>query len=254
MSAAKPPRITFDTNICNVIHNPDKWPDKVDPEDARKVRAAIQNGNIAGFVSSATLFIECLSFEAKLAYLDVVLTDRERPTLDPIAVARFEDVAKVGAKLLHAPIRDAEIFLDCFSWADDVLFSHGVRQSRFADFCRQLSGLQKLKQYGQELEERFPLNFHGTPMNGPLTWTRAFKRAWDAGEKIRRHVGPLIGEWCDGLIVGSHFAYGNDVFCTIDCGKGAGADSLLHHSNRAALRAQGIVVMSPTELVQKYVQ
>lgn len=250
MSASKLPRVTFDTNVCNVIHNPDRWPNQVDPEDARKIRAAIQDGTILGFVSEATLFIECLSFEEKLAYL--AAPTGALPALDPRAVARFEDVAKVGARLLHAPLIGATIFIEGFQWADDDVLNQGDRQTRFSDFCHPLGGREKLKQYGEALETKYPSTFHGTPTKGPLTWMSAFKRAADAGEKIRSDVGPIIGEWCDGLIVGSHFAYGNDVFCTIDEGKGAGAGSLLHHSNRAALKAKGVIVMTPAELVQHY--
>ncbi|WP_316179821.1 hypothetical protein [Bradyrhizobium sp. SZCCHNRI1009] len=252
MPASKPPRVTFDTNVCNVIHNPDRWPSQVDPDDARKIRAAIQDGRILGFVSEATLFIECLSFEDKLAYLAVAGTDKARPAPDPRAVARFEDVGKVGARLLHAPLIGGEIFIDGFQWAGDDVLTQEDRQSRFSEFCRPLEGKKKLQDYGEALEARFPLLSHGTPVKGPATWLSAFKRASDAGEKIRNDVGPIIGEWCDGLIVGSHFAYGNDVFCTMDEGKGAGADSLLHHSKREALKAQGIVVMSPAELVRCY--
>ena len=93
-------------------------------------------------------------------------------------------------------------------------------------------------------------------MEGSLTWKSAFQRAWEADpagrNKLRDDVGPIIKEWCDELIVGSHFAYGNDVFCTIDEGKDAGVDSLLYLGNRAALRAKGITAMNPSELVQHY--
>ena len=65
-------------------------------------------------------------------------------------------------------------------------------------------------------------------------------------------MGPVIGEWCDGLIVASHFAYGNDVFCTIDKGKNAGSDSLLHESKRPALEASGVRTMTPAEIAQNY--
>jgi hypothetical protein len=256
MSEPKPPRVTFDTNVCNVIHDPGRWPNQVDPEDARKVRQATQDGRVLGFVSEATLFIECLSFEDKLAYLAVAGKDKARPSPDPRAVARFEDVANVGARLLHAPLIGAEIFIHGFCWAGDDVFSAEDRQSRFSSFCRPLGGLGKLKRCGEALDAKFPLTFNGTAMKGPPTWSSAFKRAWDADtagqKKFRSDVGPIIAEWCDGLIVGSHFAYGHDVFCTIDHGKGAGADSVLHHSDRGALRAQGITMMTAAELVEHY--
>jgi hypothetical protein len=254
MSAPKPPRVTFDTNVCNVIHDPSRWPNQVHPEDARKIREAIKSGKVLGFVSEATLFIECLSFEDKLAYLAVAGTDKARPTPDPRAIARFQDVAKVGARLLHAPLIAGEIFIDGFRWAGDDVVSIEDRQVRFNSFCHPLRGLAKLEDRGKALDAQFPLSFHRTSMTGPLTWSSAFKRAWDADpagqKKLRNDVGPIIGEWCDGLIVGSHFAYGNDVFCTIDHGKNAGANSLLHDSNRAALHAQGVTMMTPAELVQ----
>jgi hypothetical protein len=79
MRSAKPPRIAFDTNVCNVIHDPEKWPDLVKPEDARKIRGAIKDGRLLAFVSEASVFVECLSFSDKLAYLAVA----ERLIPDP---------------------------------------------------------------------------------------------------------------------------------------------------------------------------
>lgn len=85
-------------------------------------------------------------------------------------------------------------------------------------------------------------------------WAIGIKREWDGnlnGRKaLERDVRPMIGEWCDGLIVGSHVGYGNDIFCTGDQGKNAGANSLLHHTNRANLARQGIRIMTPYDLVQ----
>jgi hypothetical protein len=78
------PRVTFDTNVCNVINNPTKWPTLVDPDDAPGIRSAIAEGRIAGFVSEATLFIECLSFPDKLTPTSLLLGHRTRglrPTL-----------------------------------------------------------------------------------------------------------------------------------------------------------------------------
>ena len=59
----------------------------------------------------------------------------------------------------------------------------------------------------------------------------------------------MIGEWCDVLILGSHVAYGNDIFCTVDQGKSAGSNSVLFHGNRANLASQGIVIKSPAEVL-----
>jgi hypothetical protein len=88
-----PARVTFDTNVCNVIHHPVKWPKVVAPDDARKIRAAIADGRMLGFVSEASLFVECLSFSDKLGYLAVAGTSGERPAPDPRMVTMFADLA-----------------------------------------------------------------------------------------------------------------------------------------------------------------
>jgi len=265
MSCTKPPRITFDTNISNVIHDPEKWPDLVTPEIARKIRAAIGDGLILGFVSEGSVFVECLSFPDKLAYLAVAGGPDLRPSPDPRMVAMFDDLAKLGMKLLHAPLIGSEKFVESFAWATDDIFNAQVRHDRFTSFGRPLPRHQPLQQYGRSLLAHQPpvperKIFNQTPhsFSASLTqdWAIAIKREWDGnpgGRKaFEKVVRPAIGEWCDALIVGSHFGYGNDVFCTTDTGRNAGERSLLHHSNRANLKAQGITIMTPAELVQHF--
>src|SRR6266487_2143797 len=132
MCSANPPRITFDTNVCNVIHDPEKWPDLVKPEDARKIREAIKDGRLLAFVSEASVFVECLSFPDKLAYLAVAGTPEPRPSPDPRMVAMFEDLAKLGVKLLHAPLIGSEKFVEAFEWATDDIFNAQERHNRFS--------------------------------------------------------------------------------------------------------------------------
>src|SRR5215472_6509795 len=61
----------------------------------------------------------------------------------------------------------------------------------------------------------------------------------------------MISDWGDVLILASHYAYGNDIFCTADQGKGSGSKSPLHHLNRPQLRSQGIDTLGPNELLAK---
>lgn len=265
MCSAKPPRITFDTNVCNVIHDPEKWPDLVKPEDARRIREAIKDGRLLAFVSEASVFVECLSFSDKLAYLAVAGTPDPRPSPDPRMVAMFDDLAKLGVKLLHAPLIGSEKFVEAFEWATDDIFNAQERHDRFSSFARPLPRHEPLQQYGRGLLANQPPVPSGKVFNQgpnsfsvsvPQDWAVAIKREWDgnpAGRKgLERMVRPAIGEWCDALILGSHVGYGNDVFCTTDSGKNAGVRSLLHHTNRANLKAQGITIMTPAELVEHF--
>ena len=88
-----------------------------------------------GFISEASLFVECLSFDDKLSYLAVAGTVKPRPSPDLKAVARFKAVAELGARLLHAPHIGAEIFIEGFQWADDDVYTMEQRQQRFSDLA-----------------------------------------------------------------------------------------------------------------------
>ncbi len=249
MSNAATSRITFDTNVCNVINDPNKWPQLVAPVDAQKIRDAIIAGSIAGFVSEATLFVECLSFPDKLTYLSVAGTRGPRPAPDPRMVAIFDDLGSISAELLHAPLIGAEKFSKAIQWASDLVYPIADRQTRFFDFIRSYPRHDPLKAYAAQLAANAPT---GAPK--PVFWNVAIKQEWDrnpAGQKaLEKAIRPIISEWCDVMIVGSHVGYGNDIFCTADEGKNAGSGSLLFHGNRTNLSSQGITIMTPGQLVQ----
>ena len=255
-------RVTLDTNACDVVHDDQKKADKVRPETARALRAAIENGKIQAFVSEASIFVECLSFADKLTYLSVAGTEQTRPTPDSRRVEVFQDLASIGVKLLHAPLIGAETFIEGLQWADDTVHSQSDRLKRYQAFIEPYARHKPLKPIGYaELTTQGPLpeqrtrrTENGFHVEMAQDWAIGLKRAYDNGDRskqnsLRSSVGPIIGEWCDTLILGSHKGYGNDIFCSIDEGKGAGSSSLMHLSNRASLAAMGVVVMSPEELM-----
>lgn len=263
MTSVKPLRVTFDTNVCNFISDSNKPGSPVDPAAAAAVRAAVSDGRVKGFISEASLFVECLSFPEKLAYLAVAGTSDPRPAPDPRTVAMFQDLAGLGMKLLHAPLIGAEIFIEGIAWADDDKFPADKRLERFVAFLAPLPKHKPLVAYGKSLAPAATGNHRiAVPTKNGFTvpirqdWAARIKHEWDTNpaghKKLEKAVRPEIGEWCDRLIVGSHYGYGNHVFCTLDKGKNAGSRSLLHMSNRPALEAQGIKLMTPEELVQHY--
>jgi len=144
-------RVTFDTNVCDVIHTPSKWPAVVDPAVAEKIRDAVLCKKIDAFVSEATLFVECLSFEDKLTYLSVVGTSALRPEPDTRRVDVFSYLASLGVKLLHAPLIATEKFFDGLEWAEDIVHPHKERHGRFSQFIRQHPLHQPLEAMGKEL-------------------------------------------------------------------------------------------------------
>ncbi|MBB4257727.1 hypothetical protein [Bradyrhizobium sp. CIR3A] len=174
----------------------------------------------------------------------------------------FKDLEGLGMKLLHAPLIGGETFIEWFDWAQDDRFSSEDRLARFFSFIKPLPRHKPLETYGNGLvpapRSHRVVNVTKTGFSVPIPagWAGAIKQEWDnnvAGrKKLEKDIRPDIGEWCDALIVGSHYAYGNEVFCTTDRGVNAGSRSLLHKSNRPALEAQGIKIMTPAELVQHY--
>lgn len=256
----EPISVTFDTNAANLVADPVQYSnlDKP-PGTAERLRRAINEGRICGFVSEASAFVECLSFEDKLAYLAVAGRQGVRPVPDPRRVAIFDELARLGIRLLHAPLIQAEKFIT-MSWAGDHRHSAEKRLERFGSFIRPFprhnpliaAGERKLKI--KPLAQRTAGTPHGQVLRAANDWALVFKRDWDEGDQaqkkaLRKEIEPLIGEWCDALIVGSHYAYENKYFCTCDLGKQAGSGSLLHHSNRNHLATQGIQIVSPAELV-----
>jgi hypothetical protein len=256
----KPIPVTFDTNAGNLVADPVEYAslDKP-PGTAKRLERAIIGGCIQAFVSEASVFVECLSFADKLTYLAVAGRQGQRPTPDPRRVAIFDQLERLGIRLLHAPLIAAEKFIE-MPWAADERYPCKERLERFGSFIRPLPRQHPLILAGEERLRTKPLlqRTAGMPAGQALKaandWALVFKRDWDEGDtsqqkSLRKDVEPLIGEWCDALIVGSHYAYGNEYFCTTDEGKQAGSNSLLHHSNRNNLAAEGIKIVSPAELV-----
>lgn len=254
-------RVTIDTNVCSLIGDPVGHSDRAAPGTAEQVRRGIEKGNIRAFVSEASAFVEFLSSPQKLEYLAVAGTRQARPIPDPRSIAEFRALAELGVHMLHAPLIGAEKFFDEMPWALDEVYSQEERIRRFDNFARQYPLQKPLVTLGSEMLKSQPpvpqgRTFRaktGFSMELRLKWAVALKREWHAADgaerkKLRKKIAPMISEWCDELIVSSHVAYGNDVLCTLDRGKGAGSHSLLHHLNRASLEASGVKIISPEEM------
>jgi hypothetical protein len=257
-------RITLDTNVFNLVADPAGYPESagIPLGTGERLRAAISASEIQAFVSEASFFVECLSFADKLEYLSLAGTADQRPIPDPRGIAIFETLARLGVRMLHAPLIGAEIFFEDMVWADDEIFSAEERHNRFSSFGRQYPRHKPLVILGNDLLKNQPPPPPNRRWKTPSgfrqelrqEWAIALKREWDQGNEaarksLKKKVAPLISEWCDVLIVASHFAYGNDIFCTLDQGRAAGVSSILHSSNRAALLQKGIRIASPQDVV-----
>jgi hypothetical protein len=191
------PRITTDTNVCDILHRPERRTEIMAEADARELRQRIQDGQVLAFVSEASVFIECLSFEDKLAYLAAAFTKNARPQPDPRRVAVFEDMASLGMKMLEAPLIGSEKFIHNMPRADDILYSAPDRHGRFSAFGRLYPRHQPIEAYGEDLRQAQAAARpkKGFPPPGSANWRSALKKAWDdadeAGKKaLRRDLVP----------------------------------------------------------------
>jgi len=234
-------------------------------EVGKAIRQEIAKKNIKGFISEASVFVECLGFAEKLAYLAVAGTSDPRPSVHTRGIDAIRALQEIGLEMLHVPLIGADRFLD-LHWAKDERYTQTDRHKRFCAISRKYGHPQntvnKLKVIGREFlqnQDPIPPNRSQRTANGikidmRQEWAVALKRDWDNGnmdykKKLRKQINPIIGEWCDILIVSSHYAYGNDIFCTNDEGRGAGSSSLLHYSNRENLEQDGIKIVSPNDLL-----
>lgn len=257
--------VTFDTNAFGILNvNDDRVSDEL-KEVGSAIRQEIGNNNIKGFISEASVFVECLGFEEKLTYLSIAGTQAPRPSVDQKGIYAIHELQKLGFEMLHGPLIAAETFIK-MAWASDERYSVKDRQNRFSNICRKYGHpkktVNKLKDIGNGLLENQPpippnrkqWTDNGIQIEMLQKWAIALKRDWDSGSQnhkktLRKQLNPIIGEWCDILTISSHYAYGNDIFCTNDEGKGAGSNSILHHSNRENLNPDGIKVVSPKDLL-----
>lgn len=252
-------RITFDTNMCNLLHSPAKRTGQVSQETIEYLVNALATGVIKGFYAAGSIALESLGYEDKLNYL------ANRPFEAPSAqfTERFDALSALGLKALQAPMVGLEVFYDPREYAPDEVYDHSTRQARFRAFTQRFPGADPLIRLGESLlqgqpQVSAPVRTQGTTPDGrslsnwsfTLPWAIALQRAAaEAGStRLREQISGLLSEWNDELILGAHQAYGNDIFCTTDEGKAAGAGSVLHLSNRAALASGGIRVASPQEL------
>lgn len=257
--------VTFDTNTFGMLNVNDARVTDDLKVVGDAIRQEIVKNNIKGFISEASVFVECLGFAEKLAYLAVAGTPDSRPPVDKRGIDAIQELQRLGLEMLHAPLVGAEIFIK-MPWAKDERNSAEDRQNRFIAVSRKYGHPQKtvdkLKLIGNKLlknQPSLPSNRSWQTENGfkiemRQKWAVALKRDWDNGSQnhkkaLRKQINPIIGEWCDILIVSSHYAYGNDILCTNDEGRESGANSLLHHLNREKLAHDGIKIVLPKDLL-----
>lgn len=74
-------------------------------------------------------------------------------------------------------------------------------------------------------------------------------KKFSSKKKFLAEFRECVAEWFDMDLIASHYAYGNDVLCTLDAASSAGSYSIMHANQAAILASYGIKAVSPAELV-----
>lgn len=242
-------RVTFDSNT---------WEPVFDPLDRNwaPVRSAIISGRIAGFICEAGFRIEAIRKRERTAYfaepamgvqfpLSTVIIngkphvqimsigpdDERHPGLPEVQSSRLKNALAAGVRLMRGgawmglpspvEIRDPALF---------VQTNDPDREKRQIDASARIE-------------------------------TRGIgKAAFDAADGWNAQPGAsynekifakACAEWADGELVAAHIAYRNDVLCTNDLARAAGA-SIFDPTNRAWLTAEfGVRFATLEELAEK---
>lgn len=263
-------RVTLDTNVFAPVADLSAYPNCPDAPSCAALQHRIQAGAVTAFVSEASLTLEALSHEQRIDDFFREWATKgsgiRLPTPHPKRLQVVEDLLKLGVKVLRVP----NIALGSFvtvadtSWAPDEQFPASERQSRHSRFVRSFPERRPspLKQLGASLVTAHQIDTSSIPQvpNGPapecFLWIEGIVAEFDNPKQFKdrvsfvKHVRDLVAEWCDLDILASHYAYGNDYFCTFDAANATGTEGVLHGSNRATLKLQfGIDVVDPSGLL-----
>lgn len=266
-------KVTLDTNVFGPVASPELYSSAPQRGALDKIRELLQTCKIQGYISEGSFALEALSHSDRIdSFIRAWATEQYRielPELPAQRISVINDALALGIKVLHVPRVALGSFYDVAEedWAKDQNFPIAVRQNRYFTFARSFPeiGSGALKKLGAELVASHSLSTqHLSHLEALPSWPKAEDMMWMQGllaefdepknypsqKKFIKEVRDLVAEWNDLDILASHYAYGNDVFCTLDSAKGAGATGILHPNQRERLQADfQVVVMSPEELV-----
>jgi phosphoribosyl-AMP cyclohydrolase len=238
-------RVTFDTKSLAAVVSPETSQRPIDSADAAKVRAAIQAGDIQGFFCEAHVAIEGIEIKDRpevlgSTHLDsrfedsgedkITLTltvEHWRKQLHPEFLARVKGARELGMRALRGPARIVALRIrdedGTFFAPDDSMTQLLARMDKVNELATAIDacgvGHARAQSLGVTLSKR-------AGVSKPELWYQGLRSG-----KLNE-VKEAVAEWADGDCIASHYGYGIDLFCTEDCARNAGKESVLHPNNR----------------------
>lgn len=260
-------RVTFDTNVWTRVVLPDKWRTNRNHGLFVRLKGAIREGKIQGFISEGFATEESIGKRNRAGYyLQSVPGVEVTPTVHPVGSLSmsinvkakhdqhpgigvdFEEelteTLAIGIKVLTTPYigiavpdrlrNNPQIYPDEISATTDY-------NERFGNAVRAINdrgvGAGSLSLLAQEFTDA---------LDGPRSreWSdrefiyRVYEYARrDGRRKEMKQVEQAFAESSDGDLVAAHIAFGNDHLCTEDRAKSTGRRSIFDAENRAWLQS-----------------
>jgi hypothetical protein len=259
-------RVTFDTNTFDKVVRPSVYPNDPSYPDLVVVHEALKRGDVVGFISETIITLEGLGKDQRAVVLGttdlqrrteqvsedkfvITLTTEQaaRQPLHPKQAERFVAAFDFGLRLLGTA-RIAMPRVEGDFYAFELPEALGERINRFHNIMRAIEarglGLPRAMSIADRWADR-------AARNEP--WYRVLSKAKDIHET--REVGRAVAEWSDADSVGAHYAYDNNLFCTLDVAAGEGRrgdPAIFDTDNREWLSSNfGIKFGSITDLAKE---
>jgi hypothetical protein len=259
-------RVTFDTNTFDKASRPTVYSKDPEQREMIVVHEALKHGDIQGFLSDTSLTLEGITNDQRATVFGstqirssraqtaedaftITITPKQvdRAPLHPKQGERFIEAFALGIRLLGAPRIGMPRAEEQFYAAENPAMLE-ERLNRFCDLARQIEA----RGLGSSRAKGIAACFAGRETaQGP--WFIALGAARDIHDT--REVARAVAEWADGDSIAAHYAYGNDIFCTLDGGIAEtrrGEPAVLDANNRAWLTEEfGIQFSTLSELAQR---
>lgn len=219
-------KVTFDTNTFHKVTKPEVYAKDPYTQAMATIHDMIKGGKVVGYISDTMITLEGvkranrasvfggsrvlsqITHSGDTSYINMKLEQPDRQPVHAKQKERFLDAFGLGMKLLGAPRIGMPRAEECF-YAQEDPTKLGDRLDRFGTILREIEGRGLGAARAKAIAARF--SSRGT-FSGP--WFLPLGAAKDIHEE--QEVARAIAEWADGDSIAAHYAYQNDVFCTLD--------------------------------------
>ena len=245
-------RVTFDTNTLSDVISPEtSQRGAIGVANAAKVRAAIEAGHVQGFFCETAITLEGIKNEDRKEVFGstaVDVTYQHETALDGNGLTRINmQVEQTARKALDQ--RQADRFLGAFDLGMKLLGAPRIAMARVDDpegkrylaepskdaISRRLDRLSEavtaIEARGVGCAQAMRIAHEiQADIGGYDTFVSYL--GWPRNPAERKKINRAIAEWADGDSVAAHYAYGIELFCSEDFGKGASIASIFDTDNR----------------------